>query len=152
MKLNFGFGEEWKELKKFNKLNDEQRSIVFYAENKASMNHFRLLISELTKERNFQICYVTSIKNDPILSINDKNTIFFHLNNELESSIFDNIKLELINYINSKFIEKIEIDKKVNLVEKQKTIYTNQDKYEYLIKKNKNLIELKNKLGLDYEF
>ena len=86
------------------------------------------------------------------LSFNDKNTIFFHLDNELESSIFDNIKLELINYINSKFIEKIEIDKKVNLVEKQKTIYTNQDKYEYLIKKNKNLIELKNKLGLDYEF
>ena len=72
MKLNFGFGEEWKELKKFKNLNDEQRSIVFYAENKASMNHFRLLISELTKERNFQICYVTSVKNDPILSINDK--------------------------------------------------------------------------------
>ena len=79
MKLNFGFGEEWKELKKFNKLNDEQRSIVFYAENKASMNHFRLLISELTKERNFQICYVTSVKNDPILSINDKNILAFYI-------------------------------------------------------------------------
>ncbi len=79
MKLNFGFGEEWKELKKFNKLNDEQRSIVFYAENKASMNHFRLLISELTKERNFQVCYVTSLKNDPILSINDKNILAFYI-------------------------------------------------------------------------
>ena len=79
MKLNFGFNEEWKELKKFNNLNDKQRSIVFYAENKASMNHFRLLISELTKERNFQICYVTSIKNDPILSINDKNIIVFYI-------------------------------------------------------------------------
>ena len=79
MKLNFGFSEEWKELKKFNKLNDKQRSIVFYAENKASMNHFRLLISELTKERNFQICYVTSVKNDPILSINDKNIIVFYI-------------------------------------------------------------------------
>ena len=79
MKLNFGFGEEWKELKKFNKLNDEQRSIIFYAENKASMNHFRLLISELTKERNFQICYVTSVKNDPILSINDKNILAFYI-------------------------------------------------------------------------
>ena len=79
MKLNFGFGEEWKELKKFNKLNDEQRSIVFYAENKASMNHFRLLISELTKERNFQICYVTSVKNDPILCINDKNILAFYI-------------------------------------------------------------------------
>mgnify|MGYP006420137517 FL=1 len=79
MKLNFGFSEEWKELKKFNKLNDKQRSIVFYAENKASMNHFRLLISELTKERNFQICYVTSVKNDPILSINDKNILAFYI-------------------------------------------------------------------------
>ena len=79
MKLNFGFGEEWKELKKFKNLNDEQRSIVFYAENKASMNHFRLLISELTKERNFQICYVTSVKNDPILSINDKNILAFYI-------------------------------------------------------------------------
>ena len=68
MKLNFGFGEEWKELKKFNKLDDEERSIVFYAENKASMNHFKLLISELTQERNLEICYVTSVKNDPILS------------------------------------------------------------------------------------
>ena len=77
MKLNFG--EEWKELKKFNNLNDEQRSIVFYAENKASMNHFRLLISELTRERNFQICYVTSVKNDPILSINEKNIFAFYI-------------------------------------------------------------------------
>ena len=79
MKLNFGFNEEWKELKKFNNLNDKQRSIVFYAENKASMNHFRLLISELTKERNFQICYVTSVKNDPILSINEKNILAFYI-------------------------------------------------------------------------
>ena len=79
MKLNFGFNEEWKELKKFNNLNDKQRSIVFYAENKASMNHFRLLILELTEERNFQICYITSVKNDPILSINDKNILAFYI-------------------------------------------------------------------------
>jgi len=79
MKLNFSFAENWNELKKFKKLNDEQRSIVFYAENKASMNHFRLLISELTKERNFQICYVTSVKNDPILCINDKNILAFYI-------------------------------------------------------------------------
>jgi YidC/Oxa1 family membrane protein insertase len=79
MKLNFGFSEEWKELKKFNKINDKQRSIVFYAENKASMNHFRLLMLELTEERNFQICYITSVKNDPILSINDKNILAFYI-------------------------------------------------------------------------
>ena len=77
--MKLGFGEEWKELKKFNNLKDEQRSIVFYAENKASMNHFRFLISELTQKRNFQICYITSVKNDPILSNNDENIFAFYI-------------------------------------------------------------------------
>ena len=79
MKFNFGLGEEWKELKKFNNLNEKQRSIVFYAENKASMNHFRLLISELTEKRNLQICYITSVKNDPILSSSNENIFAFYI-------------------------------------------------------------------------
>jgi len=79
MKLNFGFGEEWKELKKIEKLTDKERSIVFYAENHASINHFRLLISELTEEKNLQICYVTSVKNDPILSSKNKNILPFYI-------------------------------------------------------------------------
>ena len=66
--MNFGFGEEWKELKRFKNLTEKQRSIVFYAENKASINHFRLLISELTEKIDLQICYVTSVEDDPILS------------------------------------------------------------------------------------
>ena len=40
----------------------------------------------------------------------------------------------------------------INETEKEKTIYTNKDKFEYLSKKNTNLSDLKNKLGLDYEF
>ena len=79
MKLNFRFGEEWKELKKFEKLTDKERSIVFYAENEASMNHFRLLISELTEIKNLQICYVTSVKNDPVFSSKNKNILPFYI-------------------------------------------------------------------------
>ena len=37
MRLNFNFGNEWKELKKFEKLSIEEKSIVFYAENIASI-------------------------------------------------------------------------------------------------------------------
>ena len=77
--MKFGFGEEWKELKKIEKLTDKERSIVFYAENQASINHFRLLISELTEEKNLQICYVTSVKNDPILSSKNKNILPFYI-------------------------------------------------------------------------
>ena len=87
-----------------------------------------------------------------VLRLSHQVHLIFQLDNELESSIFENMKPELTSFINSKFIEKIEIDKVVNLVEKPKTIYTNKDKYEYLSKKNKNLIDLKNKLGLDFEF
>ena len=63
----------------FEKLSDSERSIVFYAENKASMNHFRTLISELTEELNYQICYVTSVKNDQILSSKNKNILSFYI-------------------------------------------------------------------------
>ena len=73
------FGDEWNNLKKFEKLSDFERSIVFYAENKASMNHFRTLIFELTERMNFQICYITSVKNDPIFSSKNKNILSFYI-------------------------------------------------------------------------
>ena len=73
------FGEEWNNLKKFENLSDFERSIVFYAENEASMNHFRTLIFELTERMNFQICYITSVKNDPILSSKNKNMATFYI-------------------------------------------------------------------------
>ena len=73
------FGDEWNNLKKFENLSDFERSIVFYAENKASMNHFRTLIFELTERMNFQICYITSVKNDPILSSKNKNMLSFYI-------------------------------------------------------------------------
>ena len=66
--LESGFVSEWNELKKINQLSQHERSIMFYAENKASMNHFKLLIQELTEKMNLQICYLTSVKNDPIFS------------------------------------------------------------------------------------
>ena len=73
------FGEEWDNLKKFNNLSDSKRSIVFYAENKASMNHFRTLIFELTERMNFQICYITSVKDDPIFTSTNKNILSFYI-------------------------------------------------------------------------
>ena len=80
-----------------------------------------------------------------------KNVIF-QLDNELEESIFDDLKNKLQYFLKETFKENIEIDKEVKVQEKSKTIYTNKDKYKYLSKKNKSLIDLKNKLGLDYEF
>jgi hypothetical protein len=70
---------EWKNLNQFKKLSDDKRTIVFYAENKASMNHFKTLIAELTENLNLQICYVTSVKDDPILSSTNKKILPFYV-------------------------------------------------------------------------
>ena len=79
MRFNFSLGKEWKELKRLEKLSDEQRRIIFYAENKASMNHFRLLINELTQKMNLEICYVTSIEDDPIFLEKNNNIRAFYI-------------------------------------------------------------------------
>ena len=78
--------------------------------------------------------------------------LMFHLDNKLESSIFDDLRNKLTLFLKSTFKEKISIDKYVTTKKKQKTIYTNKDKFNYLSNKNDKLIKLKNKLGLDYEF
>ena len=88
MKLNFGIGEEWKNLKIFQKLSDDKRTIVFYAENKASMNHFRTLITELTEVKGLKICYVTSVKNDKILSSNNEKILSFFIGDGIARTKF----------------------------------------------------------------
>ena len=80
--------DEWKNLNQFKKLNDDERAIVFYAENKASMNHFKTLIVELTENLNHQICYVTSVKNDPIFSSKNKKIVPFHIGNGIMRTQF----------------------------------------------------------------
>jgi len=129
----------------------EEKSNKEIVENKLTLNdeNFKNEISnfiENTKKKKSEIAILKKEK-----TISDK-TIIFQLNNELESSIFDDIKNPLQSFLKNKFKEEISIEKKVTIKEKEKTIYTNKDKFEYLIDKNKNLIELKNRLGLDYEF
>ena len=97
MKINFSLGKEWSELKKFEKLSDSERSIVFYAENKASMNHFRLLINHLTEEMNLKICYVTSVKDDPIfLDTNTNINSFFIGNGTVRTKFFLTLKAKIL--------------------------------------------------------
>ena len=80
MKLpSFSLGKEWNELKRFEKLSDFERSIIFYAENRASMDYFGSLISELTEKMNLQICYVTSVKDDPILDTKNQRILPFYI-------------------------------------------------------------------------
>ena len=76
--MNPVFGNERKELEKFNQLDLDERSIVFYSEDISSFVHFEQIIHELTEKMGRQICYVTSAKDDPILkNQNEKIRAFY---------------------------------------------------------------------------
>ncbi len=92
-----GFINEWKNLEKIKRLTDKGCSIVFYAENKASMNHFRLLLLELTEIRNLQVCYVTSIKDDSVFSLKNKNIFAFHIGDGVvRTKFFLTLKVKIL--------------------------------------------------------
>ena len=70
------FGKEWEELGKFNQLDLDERSIVFYSESSVILYPYvEEIINELEK-RDQKICYVTSSKNDPVLKNKEIKTFY----------------------------------------------------------------------------
>jgi len=80
MKINeLFFGKERKELEKFNKLDLDERSIVFYSESSVLLYPYvEQIIKELEK-RDQKICYVTSSKDDPIFKNENKKIKTFYI-------------------------------------------------------------------------
>ena len=73
------FGKEWEELGKFNQLDLDERSIVFYSESSVILYPYvEEIINELEK-RDQKICYVTSSKNDPIFKNENKKIKSFYI-------------------------------------------------------------------------
>ena len=77
--MNPVFGNERKELEKFNELDLDERSIVFYSEDISSFVHFEQIIYELTEKMGRQICYVTSAKDDPMITNPNKKIKTFYI-------------------------------------------------------------------------
>ena len=94
---SISLSREWKELKKFESLESSVRSIVFYAENKASMNHFKSLIDELTESLGREICYITSNRSDPILTTkNNKIHTFYVGSGTARDKLFLGLKADVL--------------------------------------------------------
>ena len=129
----------------------EAKEIINITSEKINFNpdEFHKLIDEFIitiKEKKSEVAILKKKKTI------EKTNVTFHLENDLEGSIFENLENRLNRKIKSVFIENVIIKKDVTSKEKEKTIYTNKDKFEYLSKKNSSLKDLKNKLGLDYDF
>ena len=94
---NSVFGNERKELEKFNKLSLDERLIVFYSEDISSFVHFEQIIHELTEKMGCQICYVTSAKDDPILTSQNKRIKAFYIGHgAIRTKFFMELKAEVL--------------------------------------------------------
>ena len=61
------------------------------------INHFRLLIRELTEKMNLQICYVTSVKNDPIFSSKNQKILPFYIGDgTARTKFFSTLKAKIL--------------------------------------------------------
>ena len=95
--MNPVFGNERKELEKFNELDLDERSIVFYSEDISSFVHFEQIIYELTEKMGRQICYVTSAKDDPILTSQNKRIKAFYIGlGAIRTKFFMELKADIL--------------------------------------------------------
>jgi DNA polymerase-3 subunit gamma/tau len=85
---------------------------------------------------------------DTILHIKVENEVQFQQFNE-------SIRMELLSTLREK-LKNSAVDIALDIMEYQKnekrSLYTQSDKYDYLVKKYPILIEMKQKFGLDHEF
>ena len=112
-----------------------------------SEEEFNLLINSFIdslKEKKSEVAILNKQK------VIEGTSVTFYLDNKLEGSIYDSILNRLNERLKNRFTEKITLNKIINQTKKEKTIYTNKEKFEYLVKKNDNLNQLKSKLCLDY--
>jgi DNA polymerase-3 subunit gamma/tau len=84
------------------------------------------------------------------------NSIHISFENEVQMQQFnENIKLELLSTLRTKLKNHL-IDIELDLVEQEKSdkkmLYTQSDKYNFLVEKHPVISELKQRFGLDHEF
>tara|TARA_B100000029_G_scaffold488383_3_gene544893 strand:+ start:176 stop:1354 length:1179 start_codon:yes stop_codon:yes gene_type:complete len=95
--MKFSFGSERNELKKFEELSLDERSIVFYSENENSMLIFESLIDELTTIHDMDICYVTSSKNELSLMKSKNRVKTFYIGDGIvRTKFFLNLKAKIM--------------------------------------------------------
>jgi hypothetical protein len=83
----------------------------------------------------------------------DENRIILHLHNPVQEPMLANLKSDLTEFIRGRLKnQSIQIVGELRQAEQRKVIYTNREKFDYLVQKNPMLKELKDRLGLDTDF
>ena len=97
MKFSSNLKLEWKELERFDKSSDEDRSIVFYVENEHYTIYLKSLIETLVNEYGLKVSYVTSSKTDPLLKSTNKYISSFYIGDGVvRTKFFLNLKAKIL--------------------------------------------------------
>ena len=83
------FGKKDNDIEKFNELDLDERSIVFYSESSVILYPYVEEIIRDLQNRDQKVCYLTSSKDDPILKNKNKNIRVFYIgDSEIEKMNF----------------------------------------------------------------
>ena len=114
--------------------------------------HLKQLVHEFAelKKQEGRPFYHTLLKN--LLVSHDDKTVYITLTNNRDSNGFAEVKTELLSYINSQTGHSFSLEVKIEKIQQQHiTVYTNRDKFKYLVDKNPFLLTFAKELDLEIE-
>lgn len=107
--------------------------------------------AEKAKQEGKKSYHASLIKNQPVLK--DNFIIELEVSNKVQEETVNKEKPALLEFLKEKLNNfSIQINTKVVEQKKEVHLYTDRDKFKELIKKNPDLLYLKEKLNLDFEF
>jgi DNA polymerase-3 subunit gamma/tau len=87
------------------------------------------------------------------IELRDQYQVILHIHNPVQESMLVNVKSELAGYLRDKLKNTaLNVIGELKEVDERKKIYSQREKFDYLVAKNPILKELKDRLGLDTDF
>lgn len=81
------------------------------------------------------------------------NTVTLPLHHPVQETLLHNLRGDLMTFLREQLSnQSIQVIGEMSTVEEKEMLYTNREKFEFLVKKNPALMELKDRLGLDTDF
>lgn len=106
--------------------------------------------NEFAERRKGQVAEYQLLKRDFQLI---DNRIVIALNNPIEEPLLQNMRTSLITFLRDKLGNSaLMVSGELKEVESKRQLYTNKEKFDYLLEQNPALQKLKDRFGLDAEF
>ena len=87
------------------------------------------------------------------VSKGEGHKVIIHLASQLEVSFLEKLEVELIQFLRSTLEnDHITLERSIVQEEETKKLYTSKDIFEHMVKENPALKDLKDRLGLDFDY